>query len=117
MNSKELNMKLIENMPELKERYLEEVSWQEGNDTGSHVVFSDVFFSYMLETINNQDTKRIKKCFDIIERILMLDDEYAEEVITLSIIENLIYEFVNLDIVYPYMHEHTKQVFTNLKNR
>jgi hypothetical protein len=45
MTSKELNLFLLRLLPEIKDSYIEEVSWQDGHDTGSHVVFEDVLFS------------------------------------------------------------------------
>ena len=90
MLSKELNLKLIEFLPEIKELYEDEVSWQEGDETGSHTVFSDVLFPYIM---NNLDDNEIsKKNFEVIEKILRIHDDYADEVVTLSVLENLFYE-------------------------
>ena len=49
MTNKELNQFLVKTFPELKQAYDEEVSWQEGDDTGSHVVF----VMYLLHIWNN----------------------------------------------------------------
>lgn len=43
MTSKELNLKLIEFFPEIKDVYFEETSWQDGDETGSHVVYAEIF--------------------------------------------------------------------------
>lgn len=51
MTSKELNLKLIEALPEIKDVYNEEISWQEGDETGSHVVYADVFVPLIKEQI------------------------------------------------------------------
>ena len=90
MTSKELNLKLVELLPEIKKRYEDETSWQEQDDTGSHIVFGDVFFPYIVENLS--DEKITKKNFDVVEKILELHDDYADEVITLSVLENLFYE-------------------------
>ncbi|MBE6651087.1 MAG: hypothetical protein E7613_07220 [Ruminococcaceae bacterium] len=109
MTSKELNMKLIELLPEIKRLYEDETSWQEGDETGSHTVFSDVFFPYILNNI--EDIKVTKKNFDIIEKILELHDEYADEVITLSILENLFYEQLDVQKYKKHLGDLTKEIF------
>ena len=90
MTSKELNLKLVELLPEIKKQYEDETSWQEQDDTGSHIVFGDVFFPYIIENLS--DEKITKKNFDVVEKILELHNDYADEVITLSVLENLFYE-------------------------
>ena len=110
MTSKQLNQKLITLLPEIEELYTEEVNWQEGDETGSHVVFGDVLVPFVLK---NSDFDIIKKCFDVVESILELNDEYAEEVITLSFLENFVYEN---DYYEKQMKERTKKIFNTLKN-
>ena len=109
MTSKELNKKLIALLPEIKELYDEEVSWQEGDDTGSHVVFSDVLVPYILN--GTDDIKR--RCFDTVESILLLNDEYASEVITLSVLEPIMYESINME---NHMKICTKKLYLKLKS-
>jgi hypothetical protein len=49
MTPRELNLKLLAAFPELERAYREETSWQEGDDTGSHVIpfpISNVTDSY-----------------------------------------------------------------------
>ncbi len=62
MTSKELNLKLLTLLPEIKDLYDNEVSWQEGDETGSHTVFSDVWFPYILKNLDNAAiTKKTSK--------------------------------------------------------
>ena len=60
MTNKELNQFLIASFPELKHAYNEEVSWQEGDDTGSHVVFGDVFTPYLEKLIETKNEEKFK---------------------------------------------------------
>lgn len=92
MTSKELNLKLIEFLPEIKSMYDEEISWQDGNDTGSHIVFEDVFVPFIKEQACSGNKKILKQAFKVIERLLSLNDEYADEVISFSVIESLIFD-------------------------
>ena len=43
MKGSELNLYLLKSIPEIKEKYEEETSWQEKDETGSHTVFGNVF--------------------------------------------------------------------------
>lgn len=114
MTSKELNLKLLEYLPEIKGKYDEEVSWQEGDDTGSHVVFGDVVFPYILEHKKDADVKR--NCFEAIEKLLKADDEYATEVVLLSLLENLICEEPEGCDWVDLMGEKTKKLYNELAN-
>lgn len=117
MTSKELNLTLLGFLPELKSVYLEETSWQEGDDTGSHVVFSDVFYPYIAEILKDNHSAMIHKCFFAIERMIELNDEYAEEVLELSLFENFFYQD-NLQInVRQYMGEKTKNKYDKYINK
>ena len=109
MTCKELNLKLIELLPEVKELYEDETSWQEGDNTGSHIVFADVFFPYIIGNINNENIT--KKNFEVIEKILELHDDYADEVITLSVLENLFYEKEALNKFKVYLGILSKKAF------
>lgn len=113
MISKELNLKLLELLPEIKELYKDEVSWQEGDETGSHTVFSDVLFPYILDNIDNVEIT--KKNFDVVEKLLEMHDEYADEVIALSVLENLFYEQDVIDKFKDYLGDLSKQIFAQFK--
>ena len=113
MSSKELNLKLIEFLPEIKEMYEAEVSWQEGDETGSHIVFSDVFVPYVLDNLSNDVIT--KKNFKVIETILELHDDYADEVITLSVLENLFYEQSYIDKIKEYLGVLSKKIFNQFE--
>ena len=53
MTSKELNLYLIKNLNEIENFYKEEVSWQEGDETGSHIVFGDVFVPFIINIFSS----------------------------------------------------------------
>lgn len=89
MKGSELNLYLLKSIPEIKEKYEEETSWQEKDETGSHTVFGNVFTPYLLSCGENKDFENLKKCFDFIEDILLANDEYSEEVIAFSVLERI----------------------------
>ena len=92
MTSKELNLRLIKAVPEIKERYMEETSWQDGDETGSHVVFADVLVPFIKKQIEDGNEKLLRDIFAFLEDLLKIDDNYAEEVVVLSVLESLVFD-------------------------
>ncbi|MBQ6998918.1 MAG: hypothetical protein IJN62_03925 [Clostridia bacterium] len=92
MTSKELNLKLINNFPEIIDTYNEEISWQDGNDTGSHVIYADVFVPFIKENISKGNEQVLIKSFDFLETLLNINDEYVNEVIAFSVIESFLFD-------------------------
>ena len=92
MTSTQLNLKLIESFPQIKDLYIEETSWQDGDETGSHVVYADIFVPFIREQIVGKNEQMLIKIFNYIEGLLNLKDEYANEVVALSVIESLIFD-------------------------
>ena len=92
MTSKELNLKLIEIFPEIKNTYLEETSWQDGDETGSHIVYGDVFVPFLKREITEKRTQILTNIFMFIEELLELNDNYVNEVIAFSVFESLLFD-------------------------
>jgi hypothetical protein len=95
MNAREMNTKLISAFPELKRAYEECTSWQEGDETGSHIVFGDVLVTLMLEYIKSENYQLVKKYIAFLESLLQSDDEYATDVIATSVIEGIIFDDID----------------------
>ncbi len=92
MTSKELKLKLIEALPEIKDVYNEETSWQEGDETGSHVVYEDVFVPFIKEQIEIKNKNSLTKIFEFLEELIKSGNDYAIEVVTLSVLESLLFD-------------------------
>lgn len=112
MTSKELNLFLLRILPGIKESYLEEVSWQDGHDTGSHIVFEDVLCPYIIR--NTENEQELKHCFSALETILLLHDEYADEVILLSVLDDLLSEPEVITKSLKYMGSETRRLLQEL---
>ncbi|MDR2733521.1 MAG: hypothetical protein LBC99_02615 [Spirochaetota bacterium] len=95
MTSKSLNLKLVAAFPELEQAYREQTEWQEGDETGSHVVYEDVLVPVMRMLIKSGNYQNVQKYTDFLEELLALDDEYAANVIAVSVIENIFFD--NID--------------------
>lgn len=108
MTSKDLNLALIKAFPEIQHKYSEETTWQDGDETGSHIVFEDVFVPYIRKQICIQNTSKLEQIFEYIESLLNLNDAYIEEVIAFSVIEPLVYDEAIEDAdFWPYVKPRT----------
>ena len=110
----QLNKILINNFPNLQEKYDDEVSWQEGDYTGSHVVYGDVFTPYLVECVSINNTTEIKKIFDFLEEILLMKDKYSTEVVAVSVIESVVYLLSESDYLQSFLGDETKVIFEEI---
>lgn len=110
MTSTELNRLLFKSLPSLQAKYLEEVSWQEGDSTGSHTVFGDVLTPFLAECIQGAKHHEMKVIFEFIERVLELEDSYADEVIALSVFESIAQLFKDNPDITLLLGERSRQV-------
>jgi hypothetical protein len=92
MTPKDLNLKLVGTFPELRRAYYEQTDWQEGDDTGSHVVYGDVLVPAMTTYLSIGQYAPLKKYFDFLEELLASGDEYAIDVVATTVIESIVFE-------------------------
>lgn len=115
MDSKKLNIMLIENFPNLAAGYYEEVEWQEGDDTGSHTVYGDVLAPYLIKCIEQNNEPEVIKILKFIERILELNIKYSDEVIAFSILERIEHEYRNSILLNNHYGELSKKVIEEIR--
>lgn len=88
MKSRELNQMLLSAIPEIKSKFEDETNWQEGLDTGSFIVFEDVFLPYLESKVELNDKAMIEKIYSFIENLCDIDDEYIKNVLYVAVLEN-----------------------------
>ena len=115
MDVKQLNQLLIDRFPELEKEYHEEVDWQEGDETGSHVVYGDVFTPYIEKNIIQQNNSEIQKAFSIIEEILARNEKYSDEVILLNVLERLMLDKEQFQSCKKYLGKYTEQIIKEMQ--
>lgn len=113
LNSRELNIKLIQSLPILKNKYDDEISWQEGDDTGSHTVFGNVLTPYLVECISLNKQEKIIEIFNILEDLLNLHDSYTDEVIALSVFESILYIFEKRTDLVELLGKESRNILNN----
>lgn len=115
MDSKKLNMMLIESFPNLIEKYKEEVEWQEGDNTGSHTVYGDVLTPYLIECIELENESEVIKILKFIEQILKFNIKYSDEVIAFSILERIEHEYKDSALLNSNYGELSKKVIEEIR--
>ena len=115
MTSKELNLNLVKYFPEIKDVYIQETSWQDGDDTGSHVVYADIFVPFIKSQIAQNNKVLLVRIFKYIEQLLTLNNEYINEVVALSVLESLLFD-EDVDNAYfmQFVHQSTLQLITEI---
>lgn len=114
MTEKDLNMLLIEEFPDIKDSFDDETSWQDGLNTGCTVTYADVFVPYIVKSVLSNSDERIKKIFNYIEKLVLLNDEYVKQVIMLSIFDPLFYDYADIDWC-KYFNDGTKKLYDGYK--
>ena len=91
MEKSKLNEMLLEHFPELKVEFDNQTSWQEGMDTGCTVTYADVFAPFAAEVLLSKNAEKTQRIFQFIECLASLHDEYADQVVMLSIFDPLLF--------------------------
>lgn len=115
MTRRELNLLLVEAFPGLKTAYDSVVSWQDGDNTGSHVVFGDVFTPHLISILRARDSQCVVKALTFIEDVLSLEDKYADEVIAFSVLEGLYHDSSLNEFLELHMGEKTRKIYYELR--
>lgn len=114
LNNYELNKLLVKMYPNLSEKYKDEVDWQEGDYTGSHTVYGDVFTPYLISCIAKNESVEIRKAFMYVETLLETENLYVEEVIAFSVLESILYLFKEKKELYDLLGKKTKKIVKEL---
>ncbi|MBR0490513.1 MAG: hypothetical protein IJJ82_00505 [Clostridia bacterium] len=111
-----MNLMLVEKFPELKDKYEEEISWQEGNETGSHVVYGDIFVPFIKEKIEEKNDIKLEIICEFIEELIKMKNDYVEEVVKFSIIEGILDDYKTFGYLEKFVKEDTQNIINIIKN-
>lgn len=88
MEAKDLNSQLIKMIPSIQNKFTEICDDIDGLETGSTIVMEDVLLPFTVEAIEKDDSDAIQKVSNFIEWLSdYYDDEYAGDVLVISIYE------------------------------
>jgi len=88
MKPKQINSKLLEFIPEIKEIFDSVTNWQGGLETGSTIVIEDVFMVYAKSCLEKNDNDQLIKCSNFLEWLSgFIEEEYAGDILVISVFE------------------------------
>lgn len=114
MTNIELNKFMLKSFPGLENAYLAETSWQEGDVTGSHVVYGDVFCPYIEKMYIEKNDEELNKIFQFIESILSIESLYCDEVIAFSVLEKLYDHLEQIEYMRKFMGDKSLKICAEL---
>lgn len=114
--SKKMNLELINRFPELKEKYIEEAEWQEGDDTGSHIIYGDIFNPFIEKCIQEKENKQLIRICEFIEELLIKDIEYFSNVVCFTVLERIIDNEHNLEYFKNFAKDNTRKEIQKILN-
>jgi hypothetical protein len=86
----DLSMRLLQEFPELRPRYEEELNWWGSEKPGQHIVYGDIFTPFLVALLESgKDRHGIERAFALIEALLNSDDVRVQEVAVVTILEYL----------------------------
>ncbi|HBT95056.1 MAG TPA: hypothetical protein DEB24_02635 [Coriobacteriia bacterium] len=85
------------------------MDWQEGDDTGSHTVYGDVFVPYLIDCVKQDRRSELSKAFGYIETMLRSGDAYAEEVMFFSVLESIAFTLSSKEGLCDMLGERSKE--------
>ena len=112
-DAKKYNELLLKNFPSLQDEFDKYVSWQDGINTGSTLVYEDVFVPYAINQLVNDNTEELEKISSLIEELITSDDEYAVNIAYIAILESLKSD-ANGQKIEGFLKQHSKKEYNEL---
>lgn len=85
-----LSEALIEEFPELQEKYEQELEWWGPEKPGQHVVYGDIFTPYLVGLLEaDRDRARLERAFALLEDLIANSEVKVQEVAVVTVLEYL----------------------------
>ncbi|MBQ9046678.1 MAG: hypothetical protein IJ120_02150 [Solobacterium sp.] len=105
-----MNRLLLENFPELQDDFEKETSWNEGIETGSYVVYEDVFMPFIIRSFVDKDKNKIDRIMKFVEELSSSDDFEIRNLIGVTVIDNIRMYDIEKEFV-PLMGSNTTKLY------
>ena len=114
MTCVDINKMLVNAVPEIEQAFKSYTDTQDGFNTGCHMVFEKVLLPFTMEALEKGYEDVLKRIFYLIEDMVNSDDEYIEEIASLSFVGMLKPLYDNSDELIPYMESRTYYLYDTL---
>ncbi|WP_059171346.1 hypothetical protein [Bacillus sp. FJAT-27445] len=100
--------RLLNDIPQIRPMYEEEIEWLE--EDLPHVIFGIIVTPFIIKQL--QENQKVTTLFDFLEEMALCNDEKVQEVLVVSVLELLITEREIIDLAKNMMGNRTKQLCT-----
>ena len=101
---------LIEAVPNLRQRYVEERCWWEEEKPGPHIIFGDLLNPYLIDLLEaDGKNKKRRQVFQFLECLAKHDDVRIQELVAITVCERLGKQRDHLKKAYTFMGTRTRQ--------
>lgn len=84
-----MNKLLLAKFPELKSEFEKEASWNDGIETGSYLVYEDVFMPFIIRSFMDKDEHKIERIMNFVEDLASSNDFEERNLIGVTVIDNI----------------------------
>jgi hypothetical protein len=81
--------KLVEHVPDVKEKYEAELKWWSPEKPGAHVVYGDILNPYLAVLLQSGDEATLRRVFDFLEVLSRSEDPRVQELVAVTVCEYL----------------------------
>ncbi len=119
----EIVKNLLEEFPEIFEKYAEEIAWIKDTfkdrDTGGQTVYFDrCFCDFIGSLLTNEshDNIKLKKVFDFLEEMAVSEDTEVRNLLQVTVLEYLHSRYILQSRAEKFMLTETKKIFDYVKS-
>lgn len=113
METSKFNKIVLSHFSEIKDKYdLDLLNEWDGEEIGSTILIEDYLMPFIYDHL--EDKRIMDKLGVLLEELILLKDDFCDEVLYCSFFEKIHYEDTEYKFL-PYFKENTKNFFNNLK--
>lgn len=104
--------RLIDVLPELKEKYLAELEWWEGDTPGPHNIFGhQLLMPYIYFLLDSSDYRtELERLFNFVELLAGHPDKDVRDVVATTVMPNICGNKTRIKVAKKYLGENTKKI-------
>lgn len=107
-----LGEKLVQEIPELRPKYEEELRWWGAEKPGAHIIYGDVLDPHLMSLLDSDlnEERALNRIFVFLEQLANHEDIHVQEVLAVTVCEDLSANKERLAKARKYMGPQTLQI-------
>jgi len=108
----DLVSELLREIPEIRGEYEQEVDAWGGDRPGPHIVYGEVLLPILFRALKDpsENQEFIRRVFTLLEKLASSSNKHVQEVVMLSVFEDLVHDSKLLHIAKVYMGKRSKSL-------